>query len=97
MYKSFFALTILLSTTAFAQKVQKPDPNSPINAEEQIRSLPGAASGYPNTISQEKKRSLQAPAVVAPMENTLPANCADNLDGKGSATFTACEAGKKTR
>ncbi len=95
--KSFLIVSLFFSFNAFSQTTQKPDPNSPINAEEQIRGLPGAASGYPNTISTDKKNSLKAPAIVAPTENTVPANCADNLGGKGSATFTACEANKKTR
>lgn len=97
MLKSFMILSFLFSTNAFSQSTQKPDPNSPINAEEQVRGLPGGSSGTPYSVTKSKKGTVKMPPIVAPAENTLPANCADSLDGKGSATFTACEAGKKTR
>ncbi len=96
MLKSLMILSFLFSVNAFSQ-TQKPDPNSPINAEEQIRSLPGGSAGTPYSVTKSKKGTVKMPPIVAPTENTLPANCADSLDGKGSATFTACEAGKKTR
>jgi len=89
-------ILLLLSLSAFSQTMTKPDPNSQINAEEQANGLPGGSSGTAYSV-RTQKRSIKAPAVIAPVENTTPANCADSLGGKGSATFTACEAAKKTR
>lgn len=96
MIKSLLISSLFLSLSAFSQTLTKPDPHSQINAEEQVNGLPGGSSGSAYSV-RTKKRSLQAPAIVAPAENTTPANCADSLGGKGSATFTACEAAKKTR
>lgn len=86
----------LFSANAFSQAVEKPDPNSQINAQEQINSLPEAASGGAYSV-RTRKTSLKVPSNFAPVENIAPASCADSLGSKGSATFTACEAGKKTR
>ncbi|MBY0413773.1 MAG: hypothetical protein K2Q18_06395 [Bdellovibrionales bacterium] len=44
-----------------------------------------------------RKRTVVMPSSIAPVENHSPANCADSLGSKGGASFTACEAGKKTR
>lgn len=85
-----------ISLNIFAQQPAKSDPNSMVNAEEQINGLPGASKGKAYSV-KTKKRVILVPANVAPVENTTPANCADSLGGSGSATFTACEAGKKTR
>lgn len=96
MIKNLLIASLLLSFSAFSQTMTKPDPSSQINAEEQAHGLPGGSTGSAYSV-RTKKRVLQAPAVIAPVENMTPANCADNLGGKGSATFTACEAAKKTR
>jgi hypothetical protein len=95
MLKILFLSSALLSLGAFAQTT-KPDPNSSINAEEQVNGLPGGGKGTSYSV-RTKKRAVVAPSIVAPVENTTPANCADSLGGSGSATFTACEAGKRTR
>jgi hypothetical protein len=94
MLKILLVSSVVLSMNAFSQ-TQKPDPNSQVNAEEQVNGLPGGSAGAAYSVT--KKRSIKAPAVIAPVENTTPANCADSLSGKGSANFTACEAAKKTR
>jgi hypothetical protein len=96
MIKILLIGSVFLSMNAFSQTVVKSDPNSEINAQEQANGLPGEASGSAYSV-HTKKRSIQAPPVIAPVENTSPASCADSLGGKGSATFTACEAAKKTR
>lgn len=96
MIKILLLTSIIFSANAFAQTTNKPDPNSSINAEEQINGLPGGGSGKTYSV-RTKKRSIKAPDVVAPVENTTPANCSSNLGANGSATFTACEAAKKTR
>jgi hypothetical protein len=87
----------LFSTNVYSQTLEKPDPNSQINAQEQVNSLPGAASGGGAYSVRTRKTSVKVPSNIAPVENTTPASCADSLGSKGSATFTACEAGKKTR
>lgn len=96
MFKLLILGLMVVSLNAFSQTVEKPDPNSPVNAQEQINGLPGNSPGTSYSV-RTKKRAIVAPAVVAPVENHTPANCADSLGGKGSNTFTACEAGKKTR
>lgn len=96
MLKALVLSSLFLSMNAFSQTMNKPDPNSQINAQEQANGLPGGASGSAYSV-RTKKRAIQAPPIIAPVENTTPANCADSLGGKGSATFTACEAAKKTR
>ncbi len=96
MIKIFLLSTMFLSLGAFAQTQTKPDPTSQVNAEEQIHGLPGSSTGAAYSV-RTKKRTITMPSNVAPVENTTPANCADSLGSKGSATFTACEAGKKTR
>lgn len=96
MLKVFLLSVFLISTNGFTQTT-KPDPTSQINAEEQVNGLPGGASGTTGYSVRTRKKTVTAPAVVAPVENHTPANCADNLGAKGSATFTACEAGKRTR
>ena len=94
--KIIIASSLMLSINAFAQTPAKPDPNSSVNAQEQVNGLPGSSTGAAYSV-RTKKRSVKMPSVIAPVENTTPANCADSLGGKGGATFTACEAGKKTR
>ena len=98
MTKKMIVLGLMtLSFSAFSQTPAKPDPNSMINAEEQINGLPGAGDGKSYSV-RTKKRAVKAPDTIAPViENESPANCASNLGGKGSANFTACEAAKKTR
>lgn len=96
MIKIFLLTSIIFSVSIFAQTTNKPDPNSSINAEEQINGLPGAGSGKSYSV-KTKKRAIKAPDIVAPVENTTPANCSSNMGGSGSATFTACEAAKRTR
>lgn len=98
MIKKIIVLTFLtLSISAFAQTPAKPDPNSMINAEEQINGLPGAGDGKSYSV-RTKKRAVKAPDSIAPViENDSPANCASNMGGKGAANFTACEAAKKNR
>jgi hypothetical protein len=86
----------LFSANAFSETQEKPDPNSQINAQEQVNSLPGAGSAGAYSV-RTRKSSVKAPVNIAPVENITPASCADSLGSKGSATFTACEAGKKTR
>jgi hypothetical protein len=95
MLKILLVSSVVLSMNAFSQTQNKPDPNSQVNAEEQVNGLPGGSAGAAYSVT--KKRSIKAPAVIAPVENTTPANCADSLGGKGSANFTACEAAKRTR
>lgn len=96
MFKIILFISIILSTSAFSQST-KPDPDSQINAEEQINSLPGGSAGAAYSVRTQKRTTIKAPAVIAPAENITPANCADTLGAKGSATFTACEAAKRTR
>ena len=51
-----------------------------------------------NEMVKAKKKKFSLPVVIAPATSNAAANCADNLGkGSGSANFTACEAGKKTR
>lgn len=95
MLKVFLLSAFLISTEGFTQ-TNKPDPTSQINAEEQVNGLPGGASGTGYSV-RTRKKTVAPPEAVAPVENHTPANCADNLGAKGSATFTACEAGKRTR
>ena len=95
MLKILILSSLLISMNAIAQTT-KPDPTSSINAEEQVNGLPGGKSGTGYSV-RAKKKSVTAPDVVAPVENHTPANCADSLGAKGSATFTACEAGKRSR
>lgn len=97
MYRFLAIFSCLISLTVYSQTAEKADPHSQVNAEEQAMGLPGASAGSPYSVTKTKKRTIKVPPVIAPTENTLPANCADSLGGKGSATFTACEAGKKTR
>lgn len=87
---------LLLSSLALSQTTTKPDLDSSINAEEQISGLPGGSAGAAYSVRTEKK-TIKPPAVIAPAENVVPANCVDSLGGKGGANFTACEAAKKTR
>lgn len=96
MYKALFFFALTLSSTCFSQTTIKPDPNSSINAQEQINGLPGGSTGAAYSV-RTKKRSVKMPSHIAPVENLTPASCADSLGGKGGASFTACEAGKKTR
>lgn len=96
MLKILLVSSIFLSMNSSSQAQNKPDPNSQINAEEQINSLPGGSAGSVYSV-RTKKKSIQTPAILAPVENTTPASCADSLGGKGSANFTACQAAKKTR
>jgi hypothetical protein len=96
MLRILFLCSVLLSINAFSQTMIRPDPNSQINAQEQVNGLPGGAVGSAYSV-RTKKRAIKAPSFIAPVENPTPANCADSLGGKGSATFTACEAARKTR
>jgi hypothetical protein len=84
----------ILSMGVSAQTVEKPNPNSPINAVEQIHGLPGGSKGTAYSVKTKKKVN-ETPSNIVPMENTTPANCADSMGGKGGASFTACEAQKK--
>ena len=92
--KTILLCLFVFSFNAHSQSLTKPDPNSSINAEEQVNGLPAGKGAYS---VRTKKRSVKVPAVIAPAENTTPANCADSLGGSGGANFTACEAGKRTR
>lgn len=96
MLKVLLLSSIFLSLNAFSQTQNKPDPNSQVNAEEQVHGLPGGTEGTAYSV-RTKKRTIKMPEVVAPVENHSPANCVDSLGSKGSANFTACEAAKKTR
>lgn len=96
MLKILFLSSLFLSLNAFSQVDNKPDPDSQVNAQEQINGLPGGSEGSAYSV-RTKKRTIKMPAVVAPVENLSPANCVDSLGSKGSANFTACEAAKKTR
>ena len=96
MLKIFLASSVICSMNAFSQTPVKPDPNSQINAQEQINSLPENSKGGAYSV-RIKKNLMKAPPIIAPVENISPANCADSLGGKGSATYTACEAAQKTR
>lgn len=97
MKKIIVLVLITLSVSVFSQTPARPDPNSMINAQEQINGLPGAGEGKSYSV-RTKKRAVKAPDSIAPViENETPANCASNMGGKGNATFTACEAAKKTR
>lgn len=96
MLKILLLSSLFLSFNAFSQNENKPDPNSQVNAEEQVNGLPGGSQGSAYSV-RTKKRTIKMPAVVAPVENQSPASCADSLGSKGSANFTACEAAKKTR
>ena len=96
MRKILLLRFVFLSANAFSQIENKPDPNSEVNAQEQINGLPGGSEGAAYSV-RTKKRALKAPAMIAPAQNLFPANCADSLGGKGSANFTACEAAKRTR
>lgn len=97
MFKIICFGAFLISHSTFAQITVKPDPSSQINAEEQIHGLPGNGKGRAYSVKTTKKKTLKTPENFAPVENTTPANCSDSLGGSGSATFTACEAGKRTR
>jgi len=96
MLKILLLSSLFLSLNAFSQVDNKPDPDSQVNAQEQINGLPGGSEGAAYSV-RTKKRTIKMPAVIAPVENQSPANCADSLGAKGSANFTACEAAKKTR
>lgn len=96
MLKNLLLGSLFLSVNAFAQMDNKPDPDSQVNAQEQVNGLPGGSEGAAYSV-RTKKRTIKMPAVVAPIENHSPANCADSLGAKGAANFTACEAAKKTR
>jgi hypothetical protein len=96
MLKILLISSVLISTNSFSQTLAKSDPDSSINAEEQNHGLPGGKEGKAYSV-RTKKRSIKVPSIIAPVENTYPANCADSLNGKGSANYTACEAGKKSR
>ena len=96
MSKIYLLSFVLLSANAFSQIENKPDPDSQINAQEQVNGTPGGSEGSAYSV-RTKKRMMKLPPVVAPVQNLSPANCADSLGGKGSANFTACEAAKKTR
>jgi len=95
MFKILILSGIVLSTSALSQTT-KPNPDSQVNAEEQVNSLPGGSAGAAYSV-RTKKSTIKAPPIIAPVENTTPANCADALGAKGGATFTACEADKRTR
>jgi hypothetical protein len=97
MLKIICISTFLLSVNSFSQTPVKPDPSSQINAVEQVHGLPGGAKGKAYSVKTTKRKSLKTPDNFAPVENTTPANCSDSLGGSGGATFTACEAGKRTR
>lgn len=96
MFKIILISAVILSSNAFAQSMNKPDPDSQVNAEEQVHGMPGGTTGTAYSV-RTKKRTIKVPPVIAPVENHSPANCADSLGAKGSANFTACEAAKKTR
>ena len=96
MLKILLLSSVFLCLNAFAQIENKPDPNSQINAQEQVNGLPGGSVEGAYSV-RTKKRTIKMPSVVAPVENHSPANCADSLGSKGSANFTACEAAKRTR
>lgn len=96
MLKILLISSVFLSVNAFSQTPAKPNPDSQINAEEQIHGTPGGTTGTAYSV-RTKKRTIKVPANVAPVENQSPANCADSLGSKGSANYTACEAAKKTR
>ena len=95
MFKFVVFLSIFISSNSFAQSTSKPNPDSSVNAEEQVNGLPGSTKDQAYLV--RKKRSLKAPTIVAPVENLSPASCADSLGASGGANFTACEANKKTR
>jgi len=92
--KLLLLCSFVFSVNVHSQTYTKPDPNSSINAEEQVNGLPAGKGAYS---VRTKKRSVKIPSTIAPVENTTPANCADSLGGQGGANFTACEAGKRTR
>ena len=96
MFKVLVLSFVFLSANAFSQVESKPNPDSQVNAKEQVNGLPEGSQGGAYLI-RTKKRTIKLSPVIAPAENQLPANCADNLGGKGSANFTACEAAKRTR
>jgi hypothetical protein len=95
MLKTILLSSFIFSLNAFSQ-TDKPDPDSQINAEEQVNGLPGGSAGRSYSV-RTKKTTIKAPDTIAPVENIVPANCADSLGAKGGANFTACEANKKTR
>ncbi len=96
MFKILLLSFIFLSANAFSQDEKKPDPDSEVNAKEQINGLPQGSQGG-NYLIRTKKRTIKVSPIIAPTVNQSPANCADSLGGKGSANFTACEAAKRTR
>lgn len=96
MLRVLLLSSLFLTANAHAQTTEKPNPDSSVNAEEQVNGLPGAGAGRAYSV-RTKKSVLQVPSKIAPVENHAPANCADSLGAKGSANFTACEAAKKTR
>lgn len=96
MSKIYLLIFVLFSANAFSQVENKPDPDSQINAQEQINGVPGGSAGAAYSV-RTKKRMMKAPPVIAPVENLSPANCVDSLGGSGGANYTACEAAKKTR
>jgi hypothetical protein len=97
MFKILLLSTFIFSGYAFSQTPTKPNPNSQINAEEQVNGLPGGANGRSFSARTTKKKKFKLPANVAPVENTTPANCADSVGGTGGASYTACQAAEKTR
>lgn len=96
MFKILLLSFVFLSANAFSQVDKKPNPDSQVNAQEQINGLPEGSQGG-NYLIRTKKRTIKVSPVIAPVENQSPANCADSLGGKGSANFTACEAAKRSR
>lgn len=88
MLKILVVSFVVLSLNAFSQTPNNTD------SKEEVKDPDSSRAAY---LVRTKKKTIQAPAIIAPVENLTPANCADSLGGKGSANFTACEAGKKTR
>lgn len=96
MQKIILLTVVFLSVNAYSQMENKPDPDSQVNAQEQVHGLPGGSKTGAYLI-RTKKKTIKLPAAITPVQNLSPANCADSLASNGGANYTACEAAKKTR
>ena len=99
----FGLVLIFTSTHVFSQTINKVEPKAnaiqPSNEEEQGSDKRVAAPTDSSTSTYSvkiKKKPFKLPAIMAPANTTIDANCADRL-GKGDSGYTACEAGKRTR
>lgn len=103
MKNLFLGLVLIFtSTQVFSQTNNKVEPKADAiptskeedNANKRVETpTDSSTSAYSVKI---KKKPFKLPAIMAPANTTIDANCADRL-GKGDSGYTACEAGKRTR